>query len=132
MSPDPASRVPCSAPTVPVEQRSHRRYEMALEFRCKPRGSSETLVGKTCDLSRQGVRFRAEKTFLPGRMLQLHIRWPFLLAEVCPLQLVILGRVLRSDQSGTVITITRHEFRTLGTAANGSAQPGHARDSMVS
>jgi len=131
MSPDPASHIPGSAQLVRVEQRSHRRYELALEVRCKPRGSSEVLVGKTCDLSRRGVRFRAEKTFLPGHILQLHIQWPFLLAEVCPLQLVILGRVLRSDQSGTVITVTRHEFRTIGTAANGSAQPGHTRDSMV-
>jgi hypothetical protein len=129
MSPDPPSPVPSSALNIPVERRSHCRYEMALEVRCKPRASSEILIGKTCDLSSRGLRFQVEKTFLPGEMLQLYIRWPFLLNDVCPLQLVILGHVIRSDQSGTVIAVTHHEFRTLGTAA--TAQPGHGRVSMV-
>ena len=129
MSPDPASRGPGSVPNIPVEHRSRRRYEMALEVRCEAADSGEFFIGKTCDLSSRGVRFQIDKAFLPGKMLQLRIRWPFLLADVCPLQLVILGRVIRSDQSGTVITVARHEFRTLG--ANCCAQPERAQVSLV-
>ena len=131
MSPDPAPNVHFAAAKIPIEHRSHRRYAIALQVRCKRADSSEVFHGKTCDLSSGGVRFRIEKTFLPGTKLQLHIRWPFFLADGCPLQLVVSGRVIRSDRSGIVITSTRHEFRTLGMAALGRAQSGHSRDSLV-
>ena len=131
MSPDPALNVRIARPKVAIEHRSQRRYAMALAVRCESADSSEVFDGNTCDLSSAGVRFRAAKTFLPGTKLQLYIRWPFVLADGCRLQLAIKGRVLRSDRSGIVITAIRHEFRTSGTAASSRPQFENSRDSQV-
>jgi hypothetical protein len=46
--------------------------------------------------------------------VELRIEWPFLLQGVCPLELQVWGRVLRSDDQGTVVRMSRYEFRTCG------------------
>ncbi len=132
MSPDPTPRFsPNSANHALVEHRSHRRYEIALEVRCRPVGSRAVFAGKTCDISSRSARFQTGKAFPPGKLLQLHIFWPFLLADVRPLQLVMLGRVVRSDGTGTVITAMRHEFRILPIAGPGSAWSERPPDSLI-
>ena len=131
MSPDPASHVLSSSSEIGFEQRSRSRYEIALEVRCQLPDSGETLTGKTCDLSSNSIRFQVKTTFLPGTKLQLHIKWPFLLADVCPLQLVILGQVIRSDRTGTAVIMKRHEFRTLGSAGFRDAQSERLEVSLV-
>jgi hypothetical protein len=39
------------------------------------------------------------------------IDWPALLDQRCPLRLVITGKILRSDQTGTAVGIIRYDFR---------------------
>ena len=41
---------------------------------------------------------------------------PALLNDTCPLKLVALGRVIRSNFEEAVIEIERYEFRTQGAA----------------
>jgi len=68
----------------------------------------------TQDLGRKGIRFLAYDPPPRETELELRIEWPFLLQNVCPLELLVSGRVLRSDNRGTVVRITRYEFRTSG------------------
>lgn len=98
------------------DRRSERRYqsEMELRFRYVCRGVTYFGSGRTQDLSRSSVRFRTDTPPLAGTEMELRISWPFLLQNVCPLELMVWGRVIRTDARGTVLEMTDHEFRTCG------------------
>jgi hypothetical protein len=57
--------------------------------------------------------------------VQLNIAWPVLLHNSSPLQLAVIGRIVRSDNDRTAIEIIQHEFRTVGISAEnrGMAPP---------
>jgi hypothetical protein len=98
------------------DRRSNRRYsfEMPLRFLYR-RGESRCLgSGRTKDLGRKGIRFVSDDPPPQNAEVELRIDWPFLLQNVCPLELRVWGRVLRSDGQGTVIRMSRYEFRTYG------------------
>ena len=98
-----ASRSP-----VVKDRRSHGRYAVELELHCKLVGSEESFLGKTSNMSSSGVRFHAPRTFPIGAMLELRINWP--LSENLPLELVLEGRVVHSDESRTAVQILRYGF----------------------
>ena len=103
MSPAPGQRF------APYERRQHQRFPITAQ-------SQYALAGKrapatTLDISSGGVFFKAEKILPVGKQIQVFIDWPALLDQRCPLRLVITGRVLRSDQTGTAVGIVRYEFR---------------------
>jgi hypothetical protein len=66
------------------------------------------------DLSRKGIRFSSDDPPPRAAEVELLIEWPFLLQNVCPLELRVWGRVLRSDDQGTVVRMSKYEFRTVG------------------
>jgi hypothetical protein len=70
--------------------------------------------GVTHDLSRNGLRFHVEERLEPGTELVMHITWPELLQNVCPLELLVRGCVTRVGQRGTILSIRDYEFRTCG------------------
>ena len=49
--------------------------------------------------------------------MELSISWPVLLHNVAPLQLVVCGRIVRSDGKRTAIRMVQHEFRTVAVPA---------------
>jgi hypothetical protein len=53
-----------------------------------------------------------------GLNVELSISWPVLLHNVAPLQLVVSGRIVRSDGNRAAIRMTQHEFRTVGVPAD--------------
>ena len=98
------------------DQRLHRRYPVTLELEYKllkrgrvvQRGS-----GRTLNISRSGVLFEANEALAPGGLIELMISWPFLLERVCPLKLVIRGRVVRVDDGKRIaVRVTYREFHT--------------------
>ena len=95
------------------ERRERRRYDIRLDLRCKLMESGEVLAGSTCDISSYGVRFRVERGLALGERVELSLAWPIRLDERCPLQLMLHGYVTRSDALGTVVVVTRYEFRLL-------------------
>jgi len=98
------------------DRRSDRRYRIQLELRWKlihRRKVQETGVGQTIDLSSGGVLFEAPKPLPVGLNVELSIAWPVLLHNTAAMQLVILGRIVRSDGARVGLRITQHEFRTL-------------------
>ena len=87
---------------------------MPLRFSYERGGAEYAGSGYTKDLGRKGLRFASEDPPPRDSDLELRIEWPFLLQDVCPLELRVWGRVLRSDDRGTVVRMSRYEFRTRG------------------
>jgi len=99
------------------EQRSHQRYpiELEVEYRLLAKGHSELLgSGKTRNISSGGVLFETLGLRPDTGSIELMLSWPFLLEGVCPLKLVMKGRIVRSDVRGIAIQSNFHEFRTAG------------------
>ncbi|HTW63684.1 MAG TPA: PilZ domain-containing protein [Bryobacteraceae bacterium] len=100
-----------------TEQRSHQRYpiELELEYRLLSKGRSQHRgSGKTRNISSGGVLFEALGSAPEGSSIELMLSWPFLLEGVCPLRLIMRGRIVRSDVRGIAIQSSYHEFRTAG------------------
>jgi hypothetical protein len=115
------------------DRRANRRYtfEMPLRF-LYPSGDSRRLgCGQTLDLSRKGIRFVSDDPPPSDTDVELRIEWPFLLQNVCPLELRVWGRVLRSDDGGTVVRMSRYEFRTAGVRSFDQAAAGAVSLSIV-
>ncbi len=99
------------------DERLHRRYPISLsvEYKLLRRGRVDrTGSGETLNVSSGGVCFRCAER-LPARgSIELVMKWPFLLEGVCPLKLVMRGRIVRSDGGRIAIQAEQHEFRTAG------------------
>jgi len=99
------------------EQRSHRRYpiELDVQYRLLGKGVSDLSgSGKTRNVSSAGVLFEAPGALPAGSMIEVMLSWPFLLEGICPLRLVMRGRIVRNDMRGVAVQSTYHEFRTAG------------------
>jgi hypothetical protein len=98
------------------DRRADKRYalDLDLRFSYECQGVVHQYTGRTRDLSRSGILFVTEHPPAPGTHLELRIAWPFLLQNVCPLELMVWGPVNRSDENGTVVSVRSYEFRTCG------------------
>lgn len=99
------------------DRRRCPRYNYELEVRFEQHGPDGELRighGTTEDLSRRGLRFRADERLEAGEELVLRIAWPGLLQNVCPLELLLRGVVTRVTDRGTIVSIGSYEFRTCG------------------
>jgi hypothetical protein len=106
------------------ERRFDRRYDIALDLRWKlvrRRKVLDSGTGRTVDLSSGGILFEAGRQLPVGLSIELAIAWPALLHNVAPMQLVVSGRIVRTNGSQTAIHMLQHEFRTAGTAHDNRA-----------
>jgi hypothetical protein len=46
--------------------------------------------------------------------VELSVTWPVMLHNVAPLQLLVYGKIVRSDGRRTAVRTVQHEFRTAG------------------
>ena len=102
------------------DRRSDRRYDLALGLRWSllhRKKVVETGAGLTVDLSRGGVLFDAGTRLPAGQRLCLAIHWPVLLHQSIQMQLIVEGRIVRSEGARVAIRTTQHEFRTAGVPA---------------
>lgn len=102
------------------DRRADRRYDLRLDLRWKlirRRRILENGVGQTVDFSSGGVLIETDRTMPVGLNVELSVSWPVLLHNVAQLQLVITGRIVRSQGARTAIRMVQHEFRTVGTPA---------------
>src|SRR5436305_2070321 len=99
------------------DRRSKRRYPIELPVQYKIMKNylvTGTGSGNSLDLSSGGIAFTSTEPLKIGSYLELAVSWPVLLNQSCPLKLVASGRVVRSDQNRTAISLDRYEFRTSG------------------
>ena len=113
------------------DRRVDRRYPIMLDLRWRLMHRKRVLdagAGSTLDLSSGGVRFESGRTLPLGLNVELAITWPVLLHNVAPMQLVVQGRIVRSESGRIAIRMIQHEFRTVGMPANHcGASPEAAR-----
>jgi hypothetical protein len=115
------------------DRRTNQRYafEMPLRFLYRS-GESRCLGrGQTVDLSRKGIRFVSDDPPPCDTDIELRVEWPFLLQDICPLELRVWGRVERSDDEGTVIRMNKYEFHTVGARSFDQAIAGAVSLSIV-
>ena len=72
--------------------------------------------GQTIDLSGSGLGFTTDRQFEIGQELEVFVRWPVCRDGNAETQLVLVGEVVRSDETVTAIRIRRRQFRTLSSA----------------
>jgi hypothetical protein len=116
------------------DRRSDRRYAILLDLRWKliyRRRVVDAGTGSTLDLSRGGVRFESGRPLLEGLNVELAISWPVLLRGVAPMQLVVQGRIVRSEGGQTAMRMTQHEFRTVGMPAKLCTAPSNGARSRT-
>src|SRR4051812_4237090 len=82
------------------DRRYDRRYGIALELKWKlvrRRKVLDTGTGSTLDLSSGGILFDAGRQLPVGLNVELSIAWPALLHNTAPMQLVVAGRIVRTN-----------------------------------
>ena len=97
------------------ERRGSDRFPIEREVRYKVlnrKNADEMGIGKTINMSSNGVLFTTDQYLLPGRRLELSISWPAQLNSTVPLKLVARGRVVRCEEGKAAIEIHQYEFRT--------------------
>jgi hypothetical protein len=104
---------------------------MALRFTSQLHGVTYFGSGSTQDLSRRGVRFTAENPPPAGAVVELRIAWPFLLQGVCPLELLVWGPIIKTDDRGTILAMSNYEFRTCGERSFDQSAEGGERSSII-
>ncbi|MGO9231447.1 MAG: PilZ domain-containing protein [Bryobacteraceae bacterium] len=101
------------------DRRRDRRYEIELNLRWKlirRRRLLEGGEGRTLDVSSGGVLLDAGRPLPVGLNVEISIAWPVMLHSVAPLQLLVYGKIVRSDGRRTAVRMVQHEFRTAGSA----------------
>ena len=96
------------------ERRSSNRFPFRQELRYQVGADKSERVGQTIDMSSSGILFSAQEEVQPGRKIQVSVCWPARLDGTCPLQLVAVGWVVRSEGRVTALRIGRYEFHTRG------------------
>lgn len=97
------------------ERRTCVRYPIALDLRYRASTPEARDLGRqstTVEISSQAISFSTPEPLPAGAHVETSIRWPFLLDNRTPLQLVADGKVVRSTEGKTVIRIHKYEFRT--------------------
>jgi len=103
--------------TIAGDRRRDRRYGLELDVRWKlirRRRVLESGEGRTLDVSSGGILFDAGRPLPAGLNVELSITWPVMLHNVAPLQLLVTGKIVRSDGRRTAVRMVQHEFRTAG------------------
>src|SRR5215471_13604117 len=116
---------------VSQDRRSKRRYAIELPVQYKIVKNYLVLgtgTGSSIDLSSGGIAFTTDAPLRVGSYLELSISWPVLLNQSCALKLMAFGRVVRSDETRTAISLDRYEFRTSGTK---TFQPAQIQQSLA-
>ena len=101
-----------------ADQRAHRRYPIGLvvEYKLLSKGRIERLgSGKTLNVSSGGVCFESDAPLPVKGSIEIVMNWPLLLEGVCPLRLIMRGRIVRNNGQLVAIQAKHHEFRTGGT-----------------
>jgi hypothetical protein len=70
--------------------------------------------GTTLNISSGGILFTTEEALPMGRLIEISVNWPARLGGYCPLNFVVVGRIVRSDEARAAVRIQRYEFKTRG------------------
>jgi hypothetical protein len=106
-------------PTPRSNRRAADRFPLERDARftvMDTRATAQCGKCRTVNMSSRAILFRSEARLTEGKRLELAVSWPARLNDTCPLKLVALGKVIRSNSQEAVIEIERYEFHTQGSA----------------
>ncbi len=112
-------------PPISIERRSGVRFPLDLKIRYRTLGRGRPLAGTgwVVNISSGGVLVVCQHELNTGTRLELNIDWPSLLDGHVPLQLVTLGRVLRSETSSFAAVLAHYQFRTTSRTTRRTVVP---------
>jgi c-di-GMP-binding flagellar brake protein YcgR len=113
-----------AATTAFTDRRTGRRYDIPLKLRWKVSRRKRLLeagTGTTVDLSSCGILFETDQKMPEDGLVELSISWPALLHDSLPMQLIVVGRIVRVSGNLVAIDIAQHEFRTARAAFSGKS-----------
>jgi hypothetical protein len=99
------------------ERRQHRRYPITAQSEYILAGNRAQAT--TVNIS-SGVFLKTDQLLPVGKRIQVFINWPVLLDQRGSLQLVLTGRVLRSDEAGAAAKNLRYDFKIRQSEQRGS------------
>jgi hypothetical protein len=103
------------------DRRQHNRFALSVSVRyrlLRPKSLRVQGAGKTLNASSGGVLFTTEGELWNGSQVELAVSWPVRLGGGCPLQLVVVGRVVRSSGAQAAVRIERYQFKTCKSATS--------------
>jgi hypothetical protein len=102
-----------------IERRASKRFPIEQEALYKILDhravAPETGAGKTLDISSSGVFFETVQRLRFGKRVEVSVNWPVALEGGCPLKFVVVGRVVRAEDTRAAMLIEQYEFRTRRT-----------------
>lgn len=101
-----------------IERRSKIRFplELPVRYRTLTRGRALAGEGRVVNVSSAGVLVACRHQMEAGARMELDVEWPSLLDGRVPLQLVLVGQVVRCEASTLAVVLDRHQFRTFAHA----------------
>lgn len=108
------------------EKRESNRFPVQQEMQYRVLHSNVEAIsgsGRTLDMSSSGILFSTEQRLHPGRLVEVAINWPARLDGKCPLKLVAVGRIVRSEPHRAAVKIERYEFRTRSSSVGATIAP---------
>jgi hypothetical protein len=112
-----------------INARFTRRLAVSYETLEPPMLSGQR-TGETLNIGSKGLLFTSNDQFRAGQLVQVSLDWPVRLDNQVRLKLVAAGRIVRSVNGQTDMTIDKYEFRTRRVAAK--PQASHVIDSKSS
>ena len=99
----------------PGDRRRSKRMPIERDVRYTVlRRQGQAGLGKTVNMSAGGVLFTTKDILPKGACVELVVSWPALLDGVVPMKLVVIGRLVRSDEMQAALVIESYEFKTRG------------------
>ena len=99
------------------ERGAQRRNAKELELRLTySNANGETCLGRgrTIDIGAGGIRFLTDTLPPAGSSVELIISWPYLLQDVCQLELIAQGIIVTAARGEATLLPVNCEFRTCG------------------
>lgn len=116
------------------DRRADKRYEMELELHYKVIRGHRVIqqgYGKTLTMSRGGLAFTTERSLPTGCAIEVAIEWPIPLYGRYPLQLHMMGHVVRNVCGVAAVRTTWHEFLRLDTVVEHRPEVREAEEALV-
>jgi len=103
-----------------IERRTKVRYPLELNVRYQTLDVSAPIAGAgyTVNMSSNGLLVACHTDLKEGARLKLTIEWPSLLNGNTPLQLVMVGMVVRCTESNFAVAYETYQFRTMSRKTN--------------
>jgi hypothetical protein len=105
-----------------VERRSKTRFYLDLPVRYRTLGREPAGdEGRVRNISSGGLLVAHPSPLCVGARMELRIEWPSLLEGKIRLQLVAIGRVVRSEAFAFAVMFSRYQFKTAPKTASARA-----------